>query len=523
MKKKSQKQKKRISKRKTHKRGGFRNLIQDKDFKYTLNESRKVWVKNMYPNLNALLNTIQNIHWNEYQYNGDAIISFNVIDKDGEAKEPLHLEQIVNVSSEKHTLNYKLMGGICYEILSDVYKNVDLPMYIDPTGDIDIITRIPSIEQNPEIEEITARVKTDFQNELIGLDIYPKIKLITIDNKINPYHKHLLHWIFDNLKEQLDRLNINELFPNAVDFDILDEDYDEIPEAHRNPDFGFRLEKIGKANLVGFVTQLVGDESKDNVDGHETMLKVQLIFKIENNGVSIIDHVLEVIFTNRSGLIPTNELYEKYRKTSEEIKVPGTDKIFEIDNLASLIGGNIDAYKERVVYIERNDADNVHKAFNHIGRILYLFDIAKNNKRDEMIKAKAQSIGMAFGSRINSLCSRMIKEEIAERSKDITTTDPKEKNKQLLAMKSEVNDYVAKNFTLKIYKNNDDGNINCYHIKVLDFIMAFIDIFILYNNARSTGIFGKHIQVPSDINPNEPYINQEYTDLMNIIHRSSSR
>jgi len=529
MKRKSQKQKKRTNRRKTYKKlrgdkiGGFRNFIEDNDFKYTLNEKRKVWVKNMYPNLNILLNTIQNVHWNEYEYNGDAVISFNVNDKNEEPKDPLNIEQVVPVSSEKETLDYILFGGICYEILSDVYQNVKLSTFIDPTGDIDVQTRIPSIEKNTEILKITEEINTN--KEKYGLlsddSIYPKIKLITIDKKINPYYKHLLDWIFDNLKQELDKLDINKLFPNAVDFDILDEDYDEIPEAHRTSDLGFRHEKIGNANFVGFITDIASDESIEKIDQPETMVKVQLIFKIESEGFVIVDHVLEIIFTTRTGLIQGIDSYSKYIKSSIEIEIPGTNNVFQIENLGNLTQGNISAYKLRVLSVENNDMDNAHKAFNHIGRIFYLFDIIKHNKKDKLINSNRniQRVLSSFGD-IASLFHSLIKEEISKRSSEITVTDRIEKNKILTQIHREVNDYFAKVSGFKIYKNIEDGKINWHNVRVVDFIMAYIDVFVLYNNANSVGIFRKEINVPSDINPDEPYINDQYQELMNIIQSS---
>ena len=551
---KNKKTKKRFLKKtfknyKNYKKGGFKENINEIDFKYTINPARKVWVKNMYPHLMKFINIAADVKWNEYKFEGDVMISFNhYTGSEGAGYNPdltnnfkdsvVPYEQIVRAVGQQ-TLNYRIIGGTCYELLSDIYKNVELSWFADPTGDIDVnCGAIPVIDHNQEIFNLTEEVRNKFKDQFSPYNIYPKIKLFTLDNKINPYYKHLLDWIFNNLRDKLELLNLNESFPNAVDFNI--NEYDEIPNEHRTPELGFNDIIIGKAHLISFIAENVVGNETDQTETGFNMIKVQLAFKIVDNGISIIDHVLEIMFNNDTNLISFgNKIGDyKFNDTFEiqpfersfnimklDITKNGVLKTYNIDTIGNLMTDNLKAYKTRVIFIDNNDNNSIHKALNHIGRMFYIFDIIKNNKMNPQIKQITNSVMLGFSHYIIEISPNIKSDKFKECRLN--------KNIERSECIKYAENYVISNLSFKFYKMNaiDNGYI-IYDIKVNDIIIAFIDIFVQFKPFQGKfiidtrgipGIFRNSITIPTDINQNEPYMNKEYIELMNLIKGNASR
>ena len=126
---------------------------------------------------------------------------------------------------------------------------------------------------------------------------------------------------------------------------------------------------------------------------------------------------------------------------------------------------------------------------------------------------------------IQGLYKPLITSKVKELSSNIPVEISKQEKQKLIGQyKKDAEDYIASNFSLKFYKMNANNNgFIIYEIKIIDFIMAFIDIFSVYNNGNSIGIFRNFVTIPPDINPSEPYINSQYTDLMNTIKSNAAR
>jgi len=317
-------------------------------------------------------------------------------------------------------------GGICYEILNDYYQPLgvpDLHTVVDPTGDIDIKMLRPSYIIEPsESEKIfnaanavndalveKARVYNLENAVKIGeekkdpntgkIEITDRIDRqmdsfirLTQNADIHPIYGELLSAVFSKCAGAIGTLDLTALLPNATDFDIseykisLDENAVNVTDM-----FGFREQIIGKLHLVAFMylTQAKIDALGDNE--YNTDIRVQLVAKFNNDPDAVVDHCLEIIIPitqNKSfditgeGLIAPFEtifckdgvlsngfnrltLTGSPEKTTA-VQLNGSDKTVVMTPLETLLEDNINAYSERVKRLD-------HKAYNHVGRMIYLF------------------------------------------------------------------------------------------------------------------------------------------------------
>jgi hypothetical protein len=163
--------------------------------------------------------------------------------------------------------------------------------------------------------------------------------------------------------------SIQMLFNNMdhiVNFNISD--YDDIPAEHKNSDFGYRIQVLGKFYVVAFLNE------------DKSMFKIQVVCKVEDSGISVIDHVIEII-------IPLPEDNIEFTPSGDGYSHPSTNTItintksFNISSYNSLINDNINAYIERKnAYGKSNERDVIHKSLNHIARLFYLYELIYQNQ-----------------------------------------------------------------------------------------------------------------------------------------------
>jgi len=348
----------------------FREIrkLQNYNFKYTLSKERIVWCKNVYNGLSQITNIVKEIDWDSYAFDDDCLIQYETFTENPVNGETTYTHEYKNMRMKNvDKLKYQIFGGSAYELLDSVYNNqVDLRKFMDPTGDLDVIITIPQIF-NQEIYD-----DESFVPRVPFIDIL-NTSYVEPDKKINKYYESIINWCYENILEKISNYNLNELFPKSVPFDI--NEYEQIPSDSKTPNLGFRDTAIGNLHLVSFVQNVLSN-----------MFKIQLIIKIEDKGVSTIDHVMEFIFT-----------YEKYNEIVQYANIPNRnltldhcsflnninksiekcDLDFTIDNLDYMLRENFDAYKRRHFIIKRSDS-NSHKAFNHIMRIIYLIELVVN-------------------------------------------------------------------------------------------------------------------------------------------------
>ncbi len=355
-------------------KGGFRTLINDYDFKYTINQERINWVKSTFSHVKKLVEIVSKIPINEFTYSGSIFFSYEFYndekddddtkfnpnineEKNEEEKMIKYKEYTINNLINSLTQNF--FGGISFELLNDCYKDVDLYTYVDPTGDVDIV-----IKTKNKFPEINKEFK-DFRNELSKqrnegtlnyFDININVAIVYYDEKLpnvpilNPYFKGISDFIFNYMLEQLNKTNM--VIENSVDFDI--NDYDEIGDSVKTEYLNFRYETINNSNakLVCYL------------DNNFETLRVQIVIAIFKDGTKNIDHLLEF-------LIKISE--EKYFNLvcSEENPMN-----YKISPISTLVNDNLRAYKERISLL-KDERELSHKPRNHFCRFIYLLTLFK--------------------------------------------------------------------------------------------------------------------------------------------------
>lgn len=490
-------------------KGGIKTKISNIDFKYTLSKERKTWVKNVYSSMNILTSIISDIPWNTYQFNNNAIITIVGFEDDETAT--IISEPEINVISNPNGIKYSFLGGICYELLSDYYKNVEMSWFVDPTGDIDINVVVPLIEKNEEIKKIIAD----------NVKLYPsysyisaKLTLMNADNVINPYYKSIIDWILLEMQNRLIQLDLNKLFPNSVEFDISE--YDDIPTKNKTENMGFNDIVIGNIHLVSYISNTANDELIENVEGRFNDIRIQIIVKIVENNISKIDHLLEIIIPCKPDIIQDVVGFKK-EKVFNNFILDINDKTYSIDNLDKLADDNIIAYNSRLEFIQNMDKNNIHKTLNHIGRLLYLYELAKNNLNDPQILSSVENMNLFTIINMNKILTREKKNHL---TKMIPENTPKtEIPTYTKTYDVQTSEYSRNNASLKFYKLVSNNNFVIYDIKIMDFFKAYIDVFSKYRNPFPP-IF--NIDKIKN-NSKSPYENEYHTKLIQFIKSNAAR
>jgi hypothetical protein len=98
------------------------------------------------------------------------------------------------------------------------------------------------------------------------------------------------------------------------------------------------------------------------------MLKIQLVAKLVDKNIEIIDHIFEIV-------IPyNNENYNKSNnETSMELYIKKIERNVIIQDYNELILGTLNAYTDRIIYSEQ--PEYTHKSINHIGRFFYICEL----------------------------------------------------------------------------------------------------------------------------------------------------
>jgi hypothetical protein len=335
-----------------HQKGGLEPLLLVPKFKYTFDEERKLFINCLYPYSDIFLNTIREINWNTYSYEGPIDIIY------AEYKKPS-----MNIQIECNTGNNKpvcfFLGGTVYEILNQKFRNsVDYHSYADATSDVDVTLYLPKLNYN--------------NDEFV--DDYLSCVFINKDGKMNDYYNDFIKWSFNQFLSKVKSVEriINQI-PNVIDFEI--EEYiinEDLPLENKTPESGYRVIKLGKFYIITFINH-------DN-----TMFKIQLVCKVEDEqtGLSGSDHVVEIIIPlpdeSEEGTQPTKDNYN--HENDRDIVTIGSNNKFSIQNYNSLISNNLSAYKERAVYV--SNKQKAHKAYNHVARLFYLYELLYQNSNN---------------------------------------------------------------------------------------------------------------------------------------------
>ena len=339
-------------------RGGLDPLRRVPPFKYTTLETRKALVGHVYPYADYLLQIIQDINVDEYDFEGIVTYLDYNDEKEGEPVQAIFKcvektnRKTGKVTRTKPILSY--VGGTVYELYNMKYGSfVDLHRYCDATGDVDVTLYPPSIETfDDEHDEIRMGYMIPFE----------------IDGQMNEFYRDFTTWAYNAFLENVMRQQkILSKIPGILYFDI--DEYTDIPMESKRPELGYNTERVPGSNfmVVSFISS--------------NMYKIQLVCKVEEMGVVEIDHIIELIIpvpdtiTSEFNLDP-----ESYNPPQSDIITIGDSK-YKVQNMYGLVGNNISAYKERKINITHSSGSE-HKAYNHIARLLYLYELVYQNPRD---------------------------------------------------------------------------------------------------------------------------------------------
>ena len=315
--------------------GGLDPLLKLPSFKYTFNEKRKLLIGYIYPYSDYFINCVTSLPFQDYYYN-DMCEYINIED---------NTQQMVQCSSDNNKPLYWFLGGTAYELLNRKFKNVNMHDYCDATADIDVSLYPPKITYHEDLN----------------------VSFFNVDGKITLFYKHFTNWTYQNMVLQIESINnvVNNI-NNIVSFDI--NEYQDIPEEHKTPDFGYNNRMIGKLHVVSFLNE------------DKTMFKTQVVCKIEDSGISVIDHIIEIIIPlpeSGQDFVPSDDAY----KVSPNDTVTINTNTYNIASYISLIQDNLNAYIARKgAYGASNEMDVIHKPINHIARIFYLFEVMYQNQ-----------------------------------------------------------------------------------------------------------------------------------------------
>ena len=318
--------------------------IKDSDFKYTTDPERILWVKNVFPVGELLINAIQSMPWNSYSYNGDIILwhetsttSEHEFNKDSNSV--IHESSVGHIeATTQNELPFAFLGGGAYEVLNKAHKGAGLPLlhdYVDPTGDLDIKLELPEIIKIESDDDTKDKIKFLFE------DIEGTV--------INRFVENYIDWIFTNLYKSLTvfEKEFDYLFPTSVDFDY-----------HENHEGQHAIDAKRIGNLWLLKVPLF----------EKGMYKIQLTAKFD--GMADSDHMLELILP-----VPN-----KIQDANWNMFVPGPSfkprdvyntslKKTRVESIAQLYNGNVRAIKARIVAW---NTESRHKFYNHVGRLQYL-------------------------------------------------------------------------------------------------------------------------------------------------------
>jgi len=346
--------------------GGLRRNIRGYDFKYTLDTTRKNWIKSVFPHVESLVNIVANIPYADYNYHGDIIYTTRgALVKEQEETYAKSKENITDTETYEilfqdrliaptNFLHYNFFGGICFELLNDIYPNVNLYNFVDPTSDIDIkisfimndSTKNKLLYDNYALMKGNPRYE-DFDVNLF-LVINPTVTDLDLVPYLNPYFRHMSDFILDHMLDELNLINL--LFVNSVPFDI--NEYDTINDAVKKEELGYTVIDIVNSNakLVRYL------------DSDEKTLRIQIVLKIIVDGESIIDHLLEFLINLDNNNIGQTLSLENYN----------------ISSLYTLFSDNLEAYSKRKILLDVV-GPRMHKPVNHFTRFIYLLDLIKKN------------------------------------------------------------------------------------------------------------------------------------------------
>jgi hypothetical protein len=416
-------------------------------FKYTKEPDRQNWVNNTREIIDKfipLLTKEIDYSFNQPQYVDITFYKHPINDNPNNDEGEFYNTETYLMKPSK-PFKYKLLGGIVYRLLEMKYPDSNLNYFVDDTGDIDMSIVYPSFEEN---EEINKKIIDDNNTLSFNINKFNK------EGKLNCFYENNSKQLFDQIHNKIIEYNNNNtnnnIFDNLVEINFSD--YYECKETEilDNKD-------IGLAKLVRFV------------NGSKSMIKIQLILKYADTSI---DHIFEIIFILAD--FTSIDFFKQIMNEPIEVKIPSLNNKINIQPINGLIVDNIDAY---IVRKELMASDKRHKPLNHIGRLLYLFNLFKigllQETNDDFINLHNRQILIQYTT-INFNHYKYYLE-----NNEFKLINETEKKNGIIkkTQRREIN-INFKDINLIFYKiGNDNYTFKEIKINVINILKAFIDVF----------------------------------------------
>ena len=350
-----------------YKHGGMKLNLLTTDFKYIQDPTRIMWSQSVVKNMQKIVDLIANIPYRNFSYDGPIyylIKIYKLPDAEDDTEAEADIDTTDNLLEKFYekidsrelgdfshdVIDYNFFGGIVFELLNDTFPNVNLHKYVDPTSDIDV-----SITLNGDLfaksnEIIHRKLATHSESRLEQTLVYEDESKIL---KLNPFYKSISEFIHTHLLNNLHTLGLN--FKNSVPFE--DTEYYAISHLVKNDNMGYKVDVIEGTNAKLFTF----------IDDNYNTIRIQLVLKMIEGNLSIIDHFFEFLIT--SSVFASKQKYLKIMNNNN----------YQLSSLNILFYDNLEAYVKRQYFPIQPIAELRHKGLNHIFRIIYLLDLFKHN------------------------------------------------------------------------------------------------------------------------------------------------
>ncbi len=321
IKRRKQTQKKKQTRR-THKQRGGVKPLNTLRFQYTKNEGRGAWVDALYPIVPSILETLKEIDWATFQYEGETLVKVTQEPENNKAHNPKLLqtyETIASVTASSSPpfkrIPYRIFGGSACELWNQAYPEAgNLYETTDPTADLDIFVENPYCIVEGEHADTSKLLYIDQTGTYTTLgDRYTK-------------------WIFELFTTFA--TNIAPYFSSTI---FVSPDRNETPETS-----------------VADMEQTIGPILVTRSQSTKNNIKIQLTTKLQSG---IVDHFLEC-------LIDKNEFEQKKQTLRGTMLKNG----LIVQPVRELFSGQLQGLRDRISIASKLQ----YKLINHYGRLVYL-------------------------------------------------------------------------------------------------------------------------------------------------------
>jgi len=368
--------------------GGVLPAVMPALTKYTADPARMQWVSSLYASFNALKLIVAQVQEDlkEFQTVSDTPMLVEFMPEDG--SQGISQTVYLPVQTQQGLTCY-VKGGAAYELLNDdvnkqtwdkAFQPLDLHNFVDPTGDFDINVLSPRMTP----------LAANFVDAQIGLIIDDMVKLVdptpggfsvtfpTFDfqvrHQMNPLVTAQLNFLFASLQrhvetalatQSLTLINLQAM--TVAELTASLQSTMNVKKEALRPQSGFMHTEVGLFHIVSFYNE-------------GTFPRVMLCAKVGD----VIDHVFDFMVPDEIQPVqpPTVFNYTTVtfwaNDTIHSIQVMAPGKLMQ-DNFEALMDRRLKLLYERGA----DHGETMLKAFNHLGRMMFLLEIARSKRSYE--------------------------------------------------------------------------------------------------------------------------------------------